>query len=151
MPLEGPHDEGTRVSQESIYQSLSVQGRGRLRRELTRCLRSGPTKRKPDGTGNKSGPVANMGMIGERPAEAHHRAVPGHWEGDLLIGKGGASAVGTLVEKTTRTLLLSSPASRSWRTRRRNSDERSHRDPAGTTHEQPKPLSDQNPSPGEQP
>ena len=101
-----PDNEVMRVSHETIYQSLFVQGRGELRRELARCLRSGRTKRKPQGSAKRSGPIANMVMIAERPAEADDRAVPGHWEGDLIIGKGGASAVGTLVERSTRFLLL---------------------------------------------
>jgi IS30 family transposase len=101
-----PNDPSMRVSHETIYQSLYVQGRGELRRELTRCLRSGRSKRRPHGSAKRSGPVANMVMISQRPAEADDRAVPGHWEGDLIIGKAGASAVGTLVERSTRFLLL---------------------------------------------
>jgi IS30 family transposase len=73
---------------ETIYQSLFVQGRGELRRELARCLRSGRTKRIPHGQTKKSGPISNMVMISERPPEVEDRAVPGHWEGDLIIGKG---------------------------------------------------------------
>jgi len=106
LVMEFPHDPSMRVSHETIYQSLFVQGKGELRRELTRCLRSGRTSRRTHGTNTRSGPVANMTMISQRPAEANDRAVPGHWEGDLIIGKGGASAVGTLVERTTRFLLL---------------------------------------------
>jgi IS30 family transposase len=103
---EFAHDMGMRVSHETIYQSLFVQGRGELRRELTRCLRSGRTTRRTHGTNTRSGPVANMTMISERPPEVEDRAIPGHWEGDLIIGKAGASAVGTLVERTTRFVLL---------------------------------------------
>ena len=104
--LDYPDDPGMRVSHETIYQCLYVQGRGELRRELARCLRSGRTRRKPQGTAKRTGPVANMVSISERPAEADDRAIPGHWEGDLIIGKNGASAVGTLVERMTRYLLL---------------------------------------------
>jgi IS30 family transposase len=107
-----PDDREMRVSHETIYQSLYVQGRGELRRELARCLRSGRTRRKGQ-TGPRGGKVTDMVMIGDRPAEVEDRAVPGHWEGDLILGAGGRSAVGTLVERTTRlTLLLHLPDGR---------------------------------------
>ena len=94
------------VSPETIYQSLYVQGRGELRRELARCLRSGRTARKSQGGHNRGARVRDMVMIADRPAEVEDRAVPGHWEGDLIIGKDHQSAVGTLVERTTRFVLL---------------------------------------------
>jgi IS30 family transposase len=72
------------VSHETIYQSLFVQGRGELRRELARCLRSGRTARRHQGRVEKRGKISNMVMISERPAEIEDRAVPGHWEGDLV-------------------------------------------------------------------
>ena len=100
-----------RISHEAIYQALYVQGRGALRRELTACLRTGRALRVPRarrrGRG-KSG-IAPEILISQRPAEAADRAVPGHWEGDLILGL-GSSAIGTLVERTTRfTMLLHLP------------------------------------------
>jgi IS30 family transposase len=83
-----------------------VQGRGELRRELARCLRYGHTTRQSQARVKQSGHIANMINISERPPEVKDRAVPGHWDGDLIIGSHGASAVGTLVERTTRFLLL---------------------------------------------
>jgi transposase, IS30 family len=106
LRLEFPDDPEMRVSHETIYQALFVQGRGELRRELARCLRTGRTVRKPRGSRNGRGRLPGMVMITERPAEAEDRAVPGHWEGDIILGEGGRSAVGTLVERTTRLLLL---------------------------------------------
>jgi transposase, IS30 family len=106
LPLDYPDDLEMRVSHETIYQSLYVQGRGELRRELARCLRSGRTKRRKRGTPERRGRLPGMVMLADRPAEAADRAVPGHWEGDLILGKGGRSAVGTLVERTTRLVLL---------------------------------------------
>jgi IS30 family transposase len=96
-----------RVSHETIYQALFVQGRGELRRELTACLRTGRTIRKPQGrVTTRASKIANMVMITERPAEVDDRAVPGHWEGDLIMGAGNRSAIGTLVERSTGYLML---------------------------------------------
>lgn len=103
-----PEDERMRISHESIYRSLFVQGRGELRRELARCLRTGRAVRKPRrrAQAEARGRLRDMVMISERPAEAEDRAVPGHWEGDLIVGALGRSAIGTLVERTTRFVLL---------------------------------------------
>lgn len=106
LPLDFPDDPEMRVSHETIYQSLFVQGRGELRRELARCLRSGRTCRKKRGTPERRGRIPGMVNISERPADVEDRAVPGHWEGDLILGEGGRSAIGTLVERSTRLVLL---------------------------------------------
>src|SRR5262249_40953001 len=106
LRIEFPHDPMMRVSHETIYQALYVQGRGELRRELARCLRTGRARRRLRGRGENTGQIRDMVMISDRPAEAGDRAVPGHWEGDLTIGKACKSAVGTLVERPTRFVLL---------------------------------------------
>jgi IS30 family transposase len=99
-------DPMMQVSHETIYQSLFVQGRGELRRELARCLRTGRTTRKARVGVHRGSTIADMVMISERPAEAADRAVPGVWEGDLITGKKNQSAVGTLVERSSRLVLL---------------------------------------------
>ena len=107
LPLAYPQDPVMRVSHETIYLSLFVQSRGALRRELQRCLRTGRAmrypraKRLPQGRGQ----LRDVVLISQRPAEAEDRAVPGHWEGDLLLGK-RPSAVATLVERASRYLTL---------------------------------------------
>ena len=111
LRLDFPHDETMRISHEAIYQALYVQGRGALRRELTACLRSGRVMREPRARTRGRGKafVDPTIHISERPPEAADRAVPGHWEGDLILGL-GSSAIGTLVERTTRfTMLLHLP------------------------------------------
>jgi IS30 family transposase len=104
---EHPDRPELQVSHETIYRSLFVQGRGELRRELTRCLRTGRALRRPQRrTDPRRTPIKDMVLISERPAEAADRAVPGHWEGDLILGKNGKTAIGTLVERSTRFCLL---------------------------------------------
>jgi IS30 family transposase len=111
LPLDFPDDGTMRISHEAIYQALYVQGRGALRRELTACLRTGRALRVPRARSRGRGKsfVSPEILISERPAEAADRAVPGHWEGDLILGSGGL-AIGTLVERATRfTMLLHLP------------------------------------------
>ena len=101
-----PDNEEMWVSHETIYQSLFIQGKGTLRKELWRCLRSGRATRRPQGrTKSTKGQIRDMVMISERPAEVEDRAVPGHWEGDLLMGS-RQTAIGTLVERWSRYVLL---------------------------------------------
>ena len=111
LRLDHPDDTKMRISHEAIYQALYIQGRGALKRELTQCLRSGRALRVPRARTHGRGKsfVTPAILISERPAEAEDRAVPGHWEGDLILGL-NRSAIGTLVERTTRfTMLLRLP------------------------------------------
>src|SRR3954469_10538537 len=110
LPVDFPDDESMRASHETIYRSLFIQGKGALRKELTACLRTGRALRRPrkrvDGRADPDRRIPDKVMLSERPAEADDRAVPGHWEGDLILGKNSRSAVGTLVERTTRFVVL---------------------------------------------
>ncbi|SEL43544.1 IS30 family transposase [Pacificibacter marinus] len=111
LKVDFPEDTTMRISHEAIYQALYIQGRGALKRELSACLRSGRALRLPRERARSRGRpfLADAPMISDRPAEVGDRAVPGHWEGDLILGL-GSSAIGTLVERTTRfTMLLHLP------------------------------------------
>jgi len=122
LELDFPDDPSMRISHEAIYQALFVQGRGALRRELTACLRTGRALRVPRARTRTRGKgfISDEVLIRERPAEADDRAVPGHWEGDLIVGL-DSSAIGTLVERTTRfTMLLHLPRMAEHGTPRRN-------------------------------
>jgi IS30 family transposase len=103
---EFPNNPEMWVSHEAIYQSIYVQGRGALRRELAVHLRTGRELRKPRNKRASRNHIADMVNISQRPAEVNDRAVPGHWEGDLIMGKNGKSAIGTLVERATRFVML---------------------------------------------
>ncbi|MER5371189.1 IS30 family transposase [Streptomyces sp. NPDC002722] len=107
LPVEFPDDEDMRISHEAIYQALYVEGRGALKRELVACLRTGRALRVPRARNRQKAwaHVTDGVLISERPAEAEDRAVPGHWEGDLIIGL-KRSAIGTLVDRTTRFTML---------------------------------------------
>jgi len=111
-----PDEPERRVSHETIYQALYLQGRGGLRAELNVALRTGRAARRPKGPNpgrGTRGKITGMVNISERPAEAEDRAVPGHWEGDLIIGKSSRSQIGTIVERTSRlTLLVALPDDR---------------------------------------
>jgi IS30 family transposase len=116
LRVDYPDDREMQVHHETIYRDLYVQARGTLRTELTKCLRTGRARRVPRRRpgdrfrGNGAGQIPDKLMISERPAEVDDRIVPGHWEGDLIVGKNNASAIGTLVERTTNyTLLLHLP------------------------------------------
>ena len=111
LRIDYPENPTMRISHEAIYQSLYIQGRGALRRELTACLRSGRALRMPRERtrGRNKSFIGDAVMISDRPAEIADRAIPGHWEGDLILGL-GSSAIGTLVERSTRfTMLLHLP------------------------------------------
>jgi transposase, IS30 family len=106
LRLDYPDDPEMRIAPETIYQSLYVQSRGRFRKDLTRYLRTGRQRRKPRRPPTGQGRIPEMISISERPAEVEDRAVPGHWEGDLIVGKQNRSFIGTLVERQTRFVML---------------------------------------------
>ena len=106
LKREFPDDRSMQISHETIYQSLFVQSRGALRKELTACLRTGRTRRRQHGRTTLQGQIKDMVVISQRPAEVEDRAVPGHWEGDLIVGAHGRSAIVTLVERHTRYVML---------------------------------------------
>ena len=107
LKIDFPDDAEMRVSHEAIYQALYVQGRGALRRELHQRLRTGRALRKTRRTvGERRGRIPDMVNISERPPEVEDRAIPGHWEGDLIVGAQSQSAIGTLVERTTGFVML---------------------------------------------
>jgi IS30 family transposase len=106
LVIDHPDDDAMRLSHETIYRSLYVQGRGGLKRELAACLRTGRTLRKTRRSTVKRGRIAGMVNIAERPPEVEDRAVPGDWEGDLITGAQNKSAIGTLVERCTGYLML---------------------------------------------
>ena len=106
LRIDFPDDPMMRISHETIYRSLFVQSRGELRRQLAANLRSGRTSRRQRGRADDRGRIPDMVPISQRPPEVADRAVPGHWEGDLLVGKQGRSFIATLVERQTRYVLL---------------------------------------------
>ena len=106
LRVDFPNEPEMWVSHETIYQSLFVQPKGWLRKELAVALRSGRVKRRPQGRTPRGWRLAGLPMISERPAEADDRAVPGHWEGDLIIGKNNQTGIATLVERSTRSVML---------------------------------------------
>jgi IS30 family transposase len=111
LARDHPDDRLARVSHETIYQCLYVQGRGQLRADLNKCLSTKRTARKARDHTERRGKFSDVITISQRPAEIGDRAVPGHWEGDLILGSRGTSAIGTLVERSTRfTILLHLPA-----------------------------------------
>lgn len=107
LRVEHPDDPRMQVSHETIYRSLYIQSRGELRRQLARNLRTGRTRRRPRGASlGKRGKIRDMVPISQRPPQAEDRAVPGHWEGDLLVGAANRSFVATLVERQTRYVMI---------------------------------------------